>query len=78
MNNNFAVERKNDLLALIEDVDITFTMYKNAEQKYNYRQYVSFLHIKWNIMILFITDSDKDTRNTLHLSSEPRCKVKYN
>lgn len=35
MNNNFAVERKNDLLALIEDVDITFTMYKNAEQKYN-------------------------------------------
>ena len=29
-------------------------------------------------MILFITDSDKDTRNTLHLSSEPRCKVKDN
>ena len=29
-------------------------------------------------MILFIVDSDKDERNTLHLSSEPRCKVKDN
>ncbi len=34
MNTEFAIERKKDLLALIEDVDITPTMHKNAEAKY--------------------------------------------